>query len=454
MYWEVCFWGCSSLVHYGLILSKPVFASMHDSTAEMIEKLVSHITERLRWGNANTWTNKDFVHLEEQIWEETHKRLSVTTLKRLWGRAEQVSQPSHTTLDILAEFGGFESWRDFLAKEQVIESPSAFGQAGISFKPRYVWIAGILLIGLIGVWALWGTHKPAKRAEHTPLSLDAFSFKRTVVAEEIPNSVVFAYDATASNNSSSIEIQQSWDDSKRIPVSRGDSIATCIYYRPGHFKAKLVVDSRIVAEDDVLIPTLDWLGVVEENPVPIYLPDEKVQQGSEISISPHLLAEYGFDPKRADIRTSLYKVSDFEDLYTDDFTLDLEVRQTLESSRRGCGNIEIWLLYDGGGVSVPLANKGCVANLGMMTFEEYVEGSRHDLSAFGVEVSKYQSVRMKSQQGKLEVFLNGQQVYQMPVPKQKLGIKGISVHFEGVGGIRNISLSNSTKTVYASESAK
>ncbi|MEM7656222.1 MAG: hypothetical protein AAF399_08850, partial [Bacteroidota bacterium] len=109
----------------------------------------------------------------------------------------------------------------------------------------------------------------------------------------------------------------------------------------------------------------------------------------------------------------------------------------------------IYLLFEGGAVSVPLANVGCVASLNMMTFDDFIDGSTHDLSGFGVDMSQYQALRVHAEQGILHIFLNEKEVYQMPVSAPAMAIKGVSIHFEGAGAIRNVSFRNSEREVYA-----
>lgn len=79
---------------------------MDKSTLFMTDHLVSRIEERLGWDKGGTWGNKDFEELSECIFNTTNKRLSVTTLKRIWGRAKRVANPSISTLDILSQFIG------------------------------------------------------------------------------------------------------------------------------------------------------------------------------------------------------------------------------------------------------------------------------------------------------------------------------------------------------------
>ncbi|MEM6800884.1 MAG: hypothetical protein AAF696_05740 [Bacteroidota bacterium] len=409
----------------------------------MIEQIVARINAELNWGPVDSWTNKDFEQLSEQVWLKTRKRLSVTTLKRVWGRAERSSQPSQTTLDILAEFAGFENWRTFTQKQEASKSIEQHKATMLTSSFSRYTVLGLIVVVLGISFILWQQPKPLLKSPATGKA-KGFLFKKTVVADEIPNSVVFAYDASMAEPGAVIEIQQDWDMRKRISLNRADSIATCIYYRPGYFKAKLVVDSQIVAEDDVLIQSNNWLGIVEQDPVPVYLPNEEVNQGTEIAITSEALKLYKLDPMQEDMISSLYKISNFEELFTDDFSFQIELRHSLKNPPRRCQGVEIYLIFDGGAISIPLANKGCVSNLDIMTFEGFNSGKTTDLSAFGVDMDVWQRVGMISQDGKLDVLINGQAVYQMAVSSPPLAIKGISVHFEGIGKIRKGKFSNST----------
>src|ERR1700754_1498394 len=69
------------------------------------------IESSLGWGDAASWTNEDFNTLSESIFDKTGVRLSVSTLKRVWGKVKYDSTPTMATLNALAQYAGFEGWR-------------------------------------------------------------------------------------------------------------------------------------------------------------------------------------------------------------------------------------------------------------------------------------------------------------------------------------------------------
>src|SRR5579859_7673358 len=82
------------------------------------------IETSLGWGDSASWTNEDFDSLSDRIFERTSVSLSVSTLKRIWGKVKYDSSPTTATLNALARFAGFEGWRHLLAASQPAPTPA------------------------------------------------------------------------------------------------------------------------------------------------------------------------------------------------------------------------------------------------------------------------------------------------------------------------------------------
>ncbi len=413
----------------------------------MIQTLVDQIEAQLGWGNGKHWSNRDFEMLSEEIFKTTKKRLSVTTLKRIWGRAEMVAKPSLATLDILSEFGGHHNWRTFVNQAE----PKARATT-INGKKRYA--RALVLIGLIvltiGILAFFFWPKTIEeRRSITSIDKSDFAFASRVVSTGMPNSVVFEYDASKADGISKIEIQQDWDKQKRIMVNKNDSVATCIYYKPGFFKSKLVVNGLIVKENDVFIETEDWLGIIERDTIPIYLTTSKITRDGGLSVDLETLSQYHIDPKISEVTTSLFYVKDFGELYTNGFEMTLQLKNNLKEGYGGCQEVEVYILYDGGAIGIPLAKSGCISNLNLMAFGHYIDGKKNDLSAFGVNFEDFVELACSADGEKLKIHINGALAYELPIGDEAYSIKGVSIHFKGTGIVKNVVFKNSRNLVYS-----
>ena len=417
---------------------------MEKKQQAMIRELVVRIEEALGWGSGENWSNKDFEALSEKILSTTKKRLSVTTLKRIWGRAELVANPSMATLDILAEFLGYANWRAFTRAHTAQVIPV---KLRLSKKRQYQLFLIVLALGVaLGIRYL---RAPAMaNQEEPPLAVEEFEFKGNVVSTGMPNSVVFEYDAKAAAPDARLEIQQDWDSRKRIAVNRQDSVATCIYYRPGYFKSKLVVDGTIVKEDDVFISTEDWLGTLNYDSIPIYLTPQEIKQGTAMGTNLTTLNDYKFDPKVQEVSSSLYYIKDFKDLNTASFSARIAVKNSVDQALGGCQEIEVYILYDGGAIGIPLAQKGCISNLNLLAFDKNIDGKKNDLSAFGVSFDEYVVLECTSKNGLFQVFVNGALAYEQDGHTTNKAIKGISAHFQGAGMLGEVSFLNASGQRY------
>lgn len=80
-----------------------------------IAKLKSEVEHKL--GRALT-SPSDYDLLSMAVSEELHDSISSSTLKRMFGYIESTSSPSLSSLNIMARYIGYISWKDFMAKKQ------------------------------------------------------------------------------------------------------------------------------------------------------------------------------------------------------------------------------------------------------------------------------------------------------------------------------------------------
>ncbi len=88
-----------------------------------IQRLKADVEARLQRGMLSP---KDFMYLNEVIVTELNERVSVSTLKRLWGYSNYTSKPSTSILSSLCRLVGYRDWNDYVANREVTtREPSA-----------------------------------------------------------------------------------------------------------------------------------------------------------------------------------------------------------------------------------------------------------------------------------------------------------------------------------------
>lgn len=412
-----------------------------------IARCLELVEEKLSRGTRSTWDANDFRVLSKSIKEVTGTLLSVSTLKRLSGKVNYGSKPNSTTLDALAGYVGFEDWRAFLKNGNSFEVEEQIHPKKISIS-KYVIPFLLLVLALVSSFFMF--FGKSEKSDRTYLPKD-FSFSGKSVTTGIPNSVVFEYDASAANENAIIEIQQDWDERKRVIVDKNDSVSTSIYYRPGFFQSKLVVDNTIVMEKDIFIPTQDWLGVIESDSIPIYLKTEDIYQNGGLVVTPKTLSEFNVNPSTSLVAAGFYQVRDFGDLYMDDFEMSTSVKNEFKNGISACQRVQIMILYQGGMLSLVVGNKGCISELSLYGFETMIDGKKNDLSGLGVDFEDYAAVKCVSRNQKLDILVNDILAYSFDVPTSKKKIVGFACFFEGAGSIRNMEFKKQNKMVYSSD---
>jgi len=412
----------------------------------------------LGWDDSSNWGDYDFEKLSEQIFEKTNTQLSVSTLKRIWGKVKYDNTPTVITLNALALFLGFADWRQFKkhadsAKilEPVAKAEEAFARPLKKARKNKFQTVALSVIGAVGVLylllSLVVNKKPVADKNFKP------QFTARVVSDKMPNSVVFNYDASG-YHSDSVFIQQSWDPRRREKVGGDGKQHTSIYYVPGYFDAKLVVNGQIKKEQPIFIKTAGWLGLIDKDPVPSYLNSDSIHMPRALGVTGQTFTRIKGSSVFNDSWALFYNVREFDGLAGDNFSFETTVRNTSSQEQSSCRKMIIGVIGSGNGLNVPLADKGCIAALNIYTGEKTISGKDADLSAFGCDFSNFQHMACTVKNHKFIVSLNGKVIF-TDVVKGSIGkIRGIMIGFEGAGEIKDVKLGDDTHVAYQEDFSK
>src|SRR5688572_8498158 len=121
-----------------------------DKEKQYLESCRQRIEEKVGWGPGSEWQNQDFEALSKRIFKDTKVSLSVSTLKRVWGKIRYDGNPTTATLNALAQFVGYEDWRTFTSHGKPTPSNSTSTKVPwkISFSKTLKAILAIVALGL------------------------------------------------------------------------------------------------------------------------------------------------------------------------------------------------------------------------------------------------------------------------------------------------------------------
>lgn len=99
----------------------------NNTDAVYIRQCMELIEARWQRGPSGEWRSYDFEKLSDEIFDATGISLSISTLKRLFGKVSYNNLPSVYTLNTLARFVGFEDWNAFKRREVINAAQGATG---------------------------------------------------------------------------------------------------------------------------------------------------------------------------------------------------------------------------------------------------------------------------------------------------------------------------------------
>ena len=408
-----------------------------------IKHLIHYIESQLEWGDAQNWTNKDFETLSEQIFSNTGKQLSVSTLKRIWGKVKRTAQPSISSLDILAEFAGFANWRTFKQEATVDSTDRVIEKSTVN---TYLgWVIGVLALIIIGVLVRMNFRQPleeplvVKELPHP----DSVQFDFEKVTTGYPNTVIFRYDI-GDTPFDTLQIQQSWDESKRIGLVKPKGLVTTTYYGPGYYLTKLVLDNQIIKQKDLYIPTKGWQAYIGGNvPDIIYVKEDHIKKGQALHFDSEILNEMNqYHPAHLWVSN----LSPSPQINSADFTLESSFRMPQPTEKSVC--TEVWMVVVGSKdvFRFEFSMPGCVGDLRFFLNMDMISGKNRDLTAFGLDFSQWNDFKLTNKNNQLIAYINNQEVFTHQLSSDIGLIGGVEFMFEGLGEIRQLVMQDDNNT--------
>lgn len=416
-------------------------------------KCLMKIEQSLNWGNSDYWSDNDFQQLSALIHESTHILLSTTTLKRVWGRVKYAGNPTSSTMNALAGFLGYDSWRSFVAQEgggseEHYVTRSANGKP-LPNRAIILWVCSMALL-LLAVWVFIFKKgaREAKDQSSLNLSEEDFSFSSESVGSGIPSSVVFTYDASKSPTDS-VYIQQNWDTNRRVLVAKSGHTHTSIYFEPGHYNAKLVIGNQVVKEHPLLIPTDGWFATIANRANElVYLEEGDFIAGDRLHVSPNIMEKYGINPLKDLAVVQYYNVGNFEAIPVTDFIFNGQIKNNAIAGRDPCHSTAIRFFTERRPILFPLTLKGCISNIAVSNIDSVFSGKQHDFSGFGADLSEWVDVQCIGTKNTIKYYVNKQLAFEASLASADKHIMGMVFDLSGGGAVRHVRLESGGKLIF------
>ncbi len=417
-------------------------AKINGRLGATLPKILYEIEEQLAWGASDTWTGSDFEKLSDLLFEKTGQSLSVSTLKRLWGRTSQSVQPSVTTLNILAQFTGAESWRAFDTLEERGDEDLVIEKKGTR---RIALVIGVMVLVAVLLFTLYGLKWDRMEKVEPKLDPTQVSFSLEKVTIGIPNTVIFRYNI-GDQQVDSLELQQTWDSRKRILLNPGDSLITTTYMSPGYYNAKLVADNEIIKTLDLQIQSNGLTALVSTNKVgQVVLPQKHYQlDDSGFHLGPSFKEQY---PEVEMNNLSVVNFLPEPIISADTFATRLQFKLSDKEMGDPCHAISLIIRGSEDVFMLNIGIKGCAGKFGLYLGGVEIAGEKSDLSSLGFEINQSADFQLRKEGPKVWASINAEEILLSEVVPSIGRIGGMSVFVQQEVDILKMEMSDQRQQI-------
>ena len=412
---------------------------MNHSETQYLKLCRELIEEKFHFQNERgTLRQRDLEYLADNIEERSGIKLSLSTLKRVWKKGyDQTPHPS--TLQALVSVLGYKDWQEFKLKTAPAPLIAVPEKKHAPSFGRWITVTAVVAI-LVLFWLI--AFRPGRQDKRKPVIKGTVTFTgNKTVSQGVPNTVVFNYDLS-NVIADSFFFQQAWNNQEKVKIDPKEHYYSNIYYYPGFHKAKLIANDSIIKRFRVHITTNGWLPLVRYSITddrPIYIKKNPISNGA-LHIARNDLKSSNVNMDK-DFILSYFNVREFENTYSDNFSLDTKVACD-STGNQVCPAFELVIICEENIFYVNLTGKGCERNIGIKMGEVYQNANNSDLSAFGCDLYNWQHLEVKVAHKQATIYLNERLVYTISFKNDFGKVMGLNYSFTGTGTIDYVKLKN------------
>jgi hypothetical protein len=404
------------------------------------------------------WTNRDYLRLSSILLHSTSVQISSNTLKRIFGKLKTPERyyPQKATRDALVQYLGFGDWDLFVASNPMqvkvadrlvtddkllhFEATLKPGTIPIVSKPakriKYRFVIGGIIALIIVALVIYNFTRTT-----SPLTLEGISLSCKNPEGKNPHSAVFSFrvDKDFQGDLSKFTINYG-DGRPERPVKSG-VMFTHYYEIPGRYFAVLKYDGMPADTTAVYLRTNGWTATatVERDTMRVYpVPADSLFVYQQLSASTLALQHAGVDTTKTFyvefVNTQPTKISG------DNFELSCRANSSEERPGVRCSQIMTVIYGEKSYHKLFLMKPGCEAWTNLTFSEFYRDGREDDLNFLAADFSKGGDLKLRIENKKVSVVLNGVKVYDAQYNFSLGNIYGIKIAFAGVGKVYNIML--------------
>ena len=373
-----------------------------------LSKCLDRIAEQTGWGSYENWIHPQFVELSNQIFQKCGVMISVTSLKRIFGKIKSSHEPQRETRNSLARFVGYADWDDF-----VKHTPIAFQMKATTVDDKTGKLRNkLLLFGSFFIAFLSFVIFMVYR--DNPVDFSSVYFEGKYLSGSSPHTVVFDYDIRSVRDSVFIDFDDSFSDTRHEYLSPDHNTITHHYLLPDLYRVNLVNKNKAIRTTHVDLYTNGWLCYFGYNNRKNFFPIEIEKGDFLLSVCPDSIFNTGLVRKDEDIIMKYRLVNDFG-VDGNHFMMKASVKDSRKLETMQCFFSSFVIHGDSGKISVSFTSEDCIHKAWIIYGDVNLEGKYHDLSVLATDFSQFQNLEISVSDQQLNIKIGDSLRYNQPI---------------------------------------
>lgn len=395
--------------------------------------IIELIEQKLKWEERSKWSNRDYIELSKKIQEETGTQLSTSSLRRIFGVGVDLPKnytPQRDTRDALCRFIGFDSWYDYIEKEE----------SKTERKFNKTWLFFLVPFAVAFVWLI--IHKSNKDTLVSEKVVKELVFEgRQLYATTFPNTVVIKYKLKGYKKPYSIYWDDSTVDRDRMATTtilKNDSgVITHTYFDKDLSRILLQDgDKKTLATLSSYVSTQGWECFVKQGKTHFKVDSSLFVNKTSNFVTNAYLESKGITP--GEPYRVFYRNNDDFGIDGGKFTFHSEFKPIFREDYVDCAHVQVLLGGTKGQFFFTLAQKGCAGVIKNINLNrKALSGEENDLSGFTLANNKWADFRVEVAENIAQIYLNGEKILDEEFPGYMGEMMCIRIEFKGNGVLKS-----------------
>lgn len=364
-----------------------------------LKKCVSLIAEKTGWGAYENWTHTHFVNLSNQIFEKSGVLISVSSLKRIFGKIASHHEPQRETRNALAKFLEYDNWDDFTSKNSLVFDDQKRNHTKKSFKASLI----IIFLAVLITTSLFLWYRFKIVSSHR--ALEKVNFSGKYLTGTSPHTVVFQYNIAGVSDSVYINYDDDFTEINTEALSPEKNTITHRYILPDLYKVSLIYKHQAIRTIPVHLKTNGWQTYLGYNKLTKYYPYDSNTGTGKLEIDPEMAFGLGLFTKDEKVLVKHRLVKDFN-INGDHCRLKAKVADLKKLKTLDCFVASFVIHGDSGKINISFAQDDCLEYAYLKFGKTVFSGKNNELTSLLADFTTWQDLEIEVGNHKLTIKIN------------------------------------------------